>query len=388
VSDESLQELERTLRASPDDAAARQRVVTLLARAGRRREALAHVEQLPASRDLSNELWEGELAGLDRAFTLPGAHEVEDVALDPTGALLAWCSTRGGMRIVATASGATVLARPNARVQRLLTVPGKVFWHTDRIECLSPGEERPATRMAPIRGASLLDASPTGDRLLLQGTQQEGVYTWPNLETLLERPCRMEPPVVSWETQHLIVKGLRGAEVVAFPGGATSALEGRSSWQGALGGGLVARFRPGLVVSSLGRGWTTTLYELRGEVAIPYARPSLSGRFVRLVLGGEPVRFELDLETGAVLACPDRVERMALAQTSDDRPGKVLWHPRADLVFQTRRGGTFELRSTQGHVVKRLPQGAAPMAWTQDGRTLLVLRGAGEGRVWVELWRV
>src|SRR5581483_11327139 len=99
------------------------------------------------------------------------------------------------------------------------------------------------------------------------------------------------------------------------------------------------------VVHALLAGWTATLYELRGEVSIPYARPSLSGRFVRIVLGGAPCRFELDLATGAVLARPERVERLALAQTRDDRPGEVLWHPHADLVLQRRRGGPFELRT-------------------------------------------
>lgn len=392
MADESLLELERVLRAAPDDEQTRRRLVSLLARSGRRREALEHAELLPDARDATNGLWREELERLERTVAAPGAHEVTDVALDPNGDMVAWSSNREGFHVAAVKTGALVHSAAGQRQDRLLAVPGKVFCKDHvrgpitAIEWAQDGVR--VTRRNP-QGA-LLDVSPAGDLVLVEGNQTQGVYTWPALGAVIEQPSRLNAPVVDWETRRLLVNGLRGLEVFPFVGPAHATLEGRTTVSPVvLGGGLVARFRPGLVLHSLaGTGnWMATLYEQRGSVAIPYARPSLSGRFVRLVLGGVPVRFEVDLATGAVLSRPERVERLALSQTSEDRPGEVLWHPHADLVLQRRRGGHFELRTLEGETVMRLPQASFPHSWTRDGRGLLTLRGAGEGRSWLELWR-
>ncbi len=392
MADESLLELERVLRSAPDDAQTRHRLVSLLARSGRRREALEHAGPLHDSRDLTNEIWAEELERMEKTVAVPGAHEVTDVALDPDGEMLAWSSNREGFHVAAIRTGKVLHSASGARRDRLIAVPGKVFCKDEvrgPITCVEWSPQYADARVTRrTGGGNLLDVSPGGDLILGEGNQQHGVYTWPAFGAVIEHPSRLNPPVVDWDTRRLLVNGLRGLEVSPFLGPAPAPIEGRSTVQPVvLGSGLVARYRPGLVVHSLINGWTTTLYELKGEVAPPYARPSLSGRFVRLVLGGAPVRFSIDLQSGALLEKPERVERLALSQTADDRPGEVLWHPHADLVLQRRRGGTFELRTLAGMTIFRLPQASAPQAWTKDGRALLVLRAAGEGRAWLELWR-
>ncbi len=398
--DESLLALERALKDSPDDAATRLRLVSLLARSGRRREALSHAGLLQGSRDLVNDIWRDELAGWARGLTIPGAHEVSSVALDPQGALLAWSSPEEGLHVASVASGKIVHVARGVAVDRLLAVPGRIFadYRTgpgasnDLIRIgsveLAEGRARETRRAPPVGGGTLVDVSPGGDFIVIQGPQREGVYRWPGLEAIFEQETRLYWPVVEWHSRRYLVNGVRGLEVLSLEGSRLAPIPGRSSVQPiVLGQGLIARIMPGLVVHALALGWAAVLYELRGNVGGTPARPSLSGRFVRIVLGGTPVRFELDLATGAVVSRPDRVERLALAQTNQDGPGRVLWHPQADLVFQQRNAGIFELRDLDGATILRLPAGSAPVAWTGDGLALLVLRGAGEGKAWLELWR-
>ncbi len=392
MADESLLELERVLRAAPDDEAARRRLVALLARSGRRREALEHAARIPGGRDLANGLWREDLARLEKTVAVPGTHEVTQIAIEPTGKMLA-LSLRGELRIVEVGSDRVLHSASGRRDDLLVARREQVFVQDYARGGViasfewSAGELRSSRRS--VRDlATIHDVAPRGDLLLLQGSHHGGIYAWPSLDPIVERPSRLNPPVVDWETRRLLLDGMRGIEVLPFTGPALPVIPGRGERLVALGAGLVSRYEQGLVLRSLVHGWRVALYELKGVARPGLGKPSLSGSFVRIVLAGVPLRFELDLERGEVLSRPDRVERLALEPSDDDAPIRALWHPRADFVLQSRRGGPFELRSLEGETVLRLPPNCFPQAWTEDGRALLVLHAAGEeGRAWIELWR-
>jgi hypothetical protein len=395
VPDDSLLELERSLRANPDDASLRFRLASALARSGRRGEALAHVdvarapaEHFQETRRLADELWRSELLELDRAIAVPGAQNVTHVALDQQGSLVAW-SHQERLCVAGLETGAIVHENKRHVSDRIVAAQNGFFSHDRRkqrivrVEWLK-GNLVPSQRNEVPRGTRLIDASPAGDRLLLQGDRQEGVYRWPSLEPVFEQPSRAERPMVDWTAGLLVSPAYAEIHVVPLDGSDPFAIGGARGALTALGSGVFARKQTALALHGIRPAWTRELLS-----QAPEGEPSLSSdrRGLRLFLGGKPVRFDLDITTGEVLSAPEGVDRLSRVGTREDT--NILWHPHADLVLH-RKNGVFELRGLEGPSLRRLPGGASPQGWTADGRALLVLRSAGsagEGKAWIELWR-
>ena len=403
--DESLQELERALRTTPADGSLRFRLASALVRAGRRGDALVHLasatipDELRAdARRLSAQLWQDELAALERTLAVPGAHAVGEVALEPSGRLVAWAG-QSGLRIAETGSGREVFFDADHRCGRLFarrggfvsqSLPHAQDRDEDRIrtDVLSIDASGEVVRRR-VEDLRLLDVSPEGDRLLLHDTQHEGVFRWPSLEAVLVQPCHAVSPVVDWGAGFLLGEAFRRLTALPLDGSAGRSLGpgvGGSGALLALGQGVAARSAPALTLLGLERGWQLPLLKPRPHPPVPSL--ASDGRGVRLVLSGTPVRFEIDARAGTLLERPDRLEALErAAPTADDRSPGGLWHPHADLYLERKRGGFSELRGLDGSVVRKLPAGTWPCAWTEDGRQLLALRGAGEGKAWIELWR-
>lgn len=89
------------------------------------------------------------------------------------------------------------------------------------------------------------------------------------------------------------------------------------------------------------------------------------------------MRFDVDLHGGRLLGGPHKPARRFRADALDAGWGEQLgprWHPVLDVAtYQPRPGAEFQLRSTGGGVTS-LPAHLRPVAWSNGGRTLLVLR--------------
>lgn len=401
MADESLRELERTVAVSPDDPGARLRLASGLARAGRRREALSHLEHLGASGPLPLEaaslgsvLWREELAALEPRMAVPGAHQVDKVEVDPEGGVLAWSSGAGSLKVADLATG-EVLASEPCLVRDVIFVRGRRVFALDdmgarllEVDVRGPVPEKRALAVEPF--VRLLDVSPTGDRVLVQDRDVDGVYEWPTLAPVVRRRCGSVNAIVDWSAGLFVAVELGGRSVEVCPiahgnaPGVSLPLSGRVGQLASLGHGLAAQ-SPGLTLHSLTARWRLPLVTANVELPAPSLAPD--GRGVRVVLGGTPVRFDVDLETGQLVRAPEGVERLARAAQRHD--GQTFWHPRADVCAVMRAGSAFfELRATDGSVALGLPANTAPERWTSGGRQLLTLRGAGSlGQVWLELWR-
>lgn len=393
MADLPLQELERSLRAAPEDAALRLRLAAALGRSGRRGEALGHLgldrfpdEAFAEGRRLANELWQGELRSLERALAVPGTHDVSEIRMDPAGELVAWRTGARRLRIADLRKGEVLRVEVADLVGGLHVIRGRVFWDREgELASVAPGED--PVRVAPGGRVRLLDVAPSGDRVLVQDERREGVYEWPSMRPLVERPCRMFPPAVDWESGSVFVQG-HGArvDVVALDGRPLGALElGGRGVPAPLGRGVVAQLSPSLALHGVRGRWSLPLVEVKRGGRSGHARPSLSsdGRGVRLLLADVPVRFEVDLERGVLREPPGHAKHLERSSTRSDG----IWHPHADVVAQWR-SPFWQLCELGGAPILHLPANAYPVAWTADGRGLLVNRYAGgENRVFVELWR-
>jgi hypothetical protein len=111
--------------------------------------------------------------------------------------------------------------------------------------------------------------------------------------------------------------------------------------------------------------------------------PSLAAdrRVARIVLGGKPRRFELDLEAGEVVSAPPNAQKLARSNAETGH-----WHPHADAVWRYRKDRRMEL-VTPSEKLLVLPLGVWPLAWTPDGHGLVCVSHKDESERQLELWR-
>lgn len=404
MADDSLRELERTVAHSPDDPGARLRLVAALARAGRRAEGLGHLATLaalgplpPEARSLEAVLWRQEVQALEPRMAVQGAHQVDAIEVDPDGATLAWSSGAGSLKVADLATGEV------RRTEPCLVRMGKLFVRGQRVFAIDDlgarllevdlrGGGVPAVRSVPVdHHHRLLDVSPDGERVLLQDEEVDGVYEWPALAPVVRRRCGSLDSIVDWGEGLLVAPDLggRSVEIARIVHGNAPgehlALAGRRGKLVPLGRGLAAQTFPGLTLHGLRARWSLPL--VTANVSLPATSVVADARGLRVVLGGTPVRFDVDLEAGRLLARPDGLDRLLRESARNDE--SALWHPHADLAVVRRGSAFFEVRSTDGSLARSLPANTSPQRWTDRGRALVTMRSAGGalGQSWIEVWR-
>lgn len=408
--DGTLRELEHALALSPRNDELRIRLASALARAGRRRDALATLalaaigaEHFAAARLLADQLWLPALSKLEPALVLREAamYEVSHT-LDLSGRLAAWRSWnhRPGLEVTDLETGATLFA--DAALADPWPVPvTNGFFLLDKerrlIRRLSLHEGRiEETSVDAAPDVDGLAASPSGELVALteghrrlqhwhweddeprpQATQT--IARWPGLEPVLAVPGYDNQ--FDWESRVAVGFGTR---VTPFDGSAPWTIEsGTRDRLEPLGGGL------------LGNGFTLTVVGVRGGPLVQLvpgrsARGSTSsldgflalssdGRGLRVVTNGHAVRFEL--EAGQVVrASRDPSELEKAPGTTVSGP----WHPHADVL--ACRGPVPSVRSLDA-ALATLPLDASPVAWVLDGEGLLLARTT-VSRLRFEVWRL
>jgi hypothetical protein len=409
MSDAALRDLERAFALAPGDRALGVQLARGLARAGRRSEAFSLLE--PAT--IPAELWAAELERLEPVTVVPapGVHAWR-VALDLDQELLVWAAMDGSVHAASATTGRALApiqgVRPvSVNESALRPARGRVFVWPDRwgpsLSCIE-GDGAVVTadlaRTRVVRGGatgSTLGVEPTGGRVHLATDAGNAILRWPTLEPLLERDAESVNPIVDWTTGHLVEPTVNRSKALET-GLRVHPLDGSPSWQIPGPRPEVARFdlaRPGVALVWGGfclrlvgfvERWTIPLItwtaaERRGRPT-PHASLASDGRGVRLSLGGEVIRLEVDLAERRVVAAPPD-----LAQRSHVTSGYTGhgWHPHADVAHFGVDAGT-ELRDLAGRVLLRVPKNLS-CNWTPDGRGLVVVPDIeGEpGRI--EIWR-
>jgi hypothetical protein len=152
----------------------------------------------------------------------------------------------------------------------------------------------------------------------------------------------------------------------------------------AIGGGLLVPRWGGLTLVSIPHGWRREfLPALCKEFDDDYSLDA-SGTRVRFCLGGKPRVLGFGPATGQPLGSASPLSRRA-------RKTGALFHPSLDVAVYSKSGAqpSVDLRlAAEGQpIVARLGLGAEPLAWTSDGRTLLLVRKKGGSRA-LEAWSI
>lgn len=397
MSHETLRELERALTESPTDGGARLRLAQALARAGRRREALDRLDLalvrdswFGAAKTLSDELWQEQLARLERVHEFPTIRPFE-ARLDGTGEWLGWTDASGAVRVGSLASGRVVFEGRGwiSCVARNRFFGGNGASESTLLECESGGvRSRTLDWKEPKH---LLACSPEGARVAAQTTRDGapvvGIYETASLEPLFEETSGVSlSSDVDWEHEILELRGAATTELRRFDGEVLETHPVPGVATRLLGRGLVSevRQRQGVRLRSLVRGWRLPLGE-PGTGRIELAR---DGRGVRFLTSKGPRRVDVDLDTGALLS------------DGGETPGKPeadgfsAFHPSTDALFVTtsKLSDPLVLRTFDGRELLRLPTAPRPLVkgcWTADGHGLVVLDlGSGRtGEARFEVWR-
>lgn len=398
MSDADLRELERALAAAPGDGEARLRLAQGLARAGQRGEALDRLDLalagptwFGASKGLADDLWAEELSRFEPSkVAFPTAHPYRaGMALDATGEWLAWTDPTGALRVGSLVTGELV---SEGHGWLLCTARARFFAHTRDggfavLECSASGV---SSRELPFpEPAELLAASPDGARVAAHFARTNetecGIFDAATLAPhFVERGASLSGDV-DWDEEILELRGRDYVELRRFSGERLERHPTPGRNLHLLGRGLAVEAGRYLSLRNLVRGWRTVV----GSTGSSGLSLSADGRGVRVIEDGKPLRVDIDLATGALLAAPPGY----LAGASvGAKPELHLWHPRTDALFERRRPGRgFEhhLRSVDGRELVHLPVGHEPIAWTPDGHGLVVAVW-GEGRTGearFELWR-
>jgi hypothetical protein len=110
-----------------------------------------------------------------------------------------------------------------------------------------------------------------------------------------------------------------------------------------------------------------------------------AGRTVKILLGGRPRRFTVDLDTPQVLEAPADAPHLVRSTVRPRFP--PVWHPSDDLVALGDRRGRSLVMTTTGEPVCRLPDGSRPLTWFPGDRSLAVAAGLPHA-TFLERWRL
>lgn len=327
-------------------------------------------EVFPAARELAANTWGQLLSRLERVGSCPGGRDGEVSSFDPALRVVAWFSPRDpGLRAHDLATGRLVFESRALPCLGVEIRSDRLFAGADgRLVAidLATGAAEERTVEGLLR---LLEASPEGERVLLDEGTAARVRRWPGLETLREVPIdgAASVGITDWPSGWLAVRSFDRGRFEAWPlqgGSPPRVLEAPDLRAHLCGRGLALQTRGGpTTVHSLARGWALPL---RGA---SHVSPSPDGRALRVVRERRPLRLETDLETGTL-----RSEWPA------HPPGDVggrhpewaePWHPHADLVLLEGDPDRFALRDLAGEAVATF-RGATPVAWSEGGHRLVL----------------
>jgi hypothetical protein len=398
VADESIRSLERALAAEPSSGVARVQLARALVRAGRGREALARLDlatidegSFTAARALADDLWRDELSGLVRAAVIPagrGPHHGESAVVVTPSGLVGWYSDwamGGGFAVADLATARVIHSEPRHRSLRQIATRDRVFSDEAPIEggARIVSVDRSGAHVVDLPpGGRFYDVDPAGERVLVLHDDALRIHEWPSFRVLHERP--RAGALIDWEESVLLVNDAKDERwFVPLGGGEPAPIPSERADY------LFHRLARG-VFAATGRG--LRLYTWPGRHVIkllPAApesvpQPSLAAdrRIVRIVLGGKPRRFEVDLERGEVVSTPPNVEKLARSNAETGH-----WHPHTDAVWRYRKDRLEELATPEHRRVLILPAGVWPRAWSPDGHTLVCVSTLDSGERNVEIWR-
>jgi hypothetical protein len=249
------------------------------------------------------------------------------------------------------------------------------------------GDRVKILRQAAPGGADLqlVGAGPTGDRLVIFHHGQTELWRWPELDLL--DTWRWYAPGVDWaagcvwgtlDDRELSLSALDRSWARSIPGrpfvGQVRSAGGgvlRASYRGA------RLFRP--------RGPSLSVLPPTSRV-LWHISVSGGGRVVRVVLGGKPRRFVVDLDAPRVLEAP--ADAQILARSRYHLPAAPVWHPdpALDAVALVRRWPRTAVWHAGGFLC-RLPDGSTPHAWLAGGTALLTSRREHDATL-LELWGI
>lgn len=147
----------------------------------------------------------------------------------------------------------------------------------------------------------------------------------------------------------------------------------------AMGQGIAQSGIGGLTLYSLLSNWQLTIAP-PGEGGYVPSGLTKDGRGICIVLGERPRRFDIDFAAGRLLSEP--------AFDLHPRDDEAWWHPELDAVL-FKRSGRLLLSTLDGRRLCRLPIGARPECWFDQGCALLVTYpSADPDRLQMEVWRV
>lgn len=385
MGDETIAELERALRAAPDDTEARLRLATALARAGRGGEGLDALplaaiprDAYPRAKQLSERLWRDEVAALERAAWIEAPGVFGHLAWTKDAPLVAWqnptetviANRETGQRLEVV-RGAT---RAVASRRAIFVQPGR---HSPVYAYELDASGRLGVVSQLLDREELLDVSPAGDRITVvplversfgerweMRLESASVLTWPGLERIAAHGCPRWTFSVDWERRVLTIPGY-GLEV-AFDGGV--ALERVPNAGFSVGHGLLVDARRGMKVHHLP---TSASWELvKGRTRAGAFSLARDGRRLRFVYGPKAYCFEI---------VPPRKAR----KTHETVGGSgVAFHPDADLIATGGMVADFD-----GRMVVDLGADATALDWSPDGRALAVKRSTEGRAVELEIWR-
>lgn len=366
-----------------------------LVRAGEKERALATLDlaRLPAeffreARPLSDELWSERLSRLERVSVIPAGHgpAPAEGALAITGdGLVGWRDDplRGGSFFVAELATGKVLAHAggSARAAAVLAARDAIFvdWSTPNGHFVSR-IARDGTKEVNLRALRVTDVDPAGTRLLVRNGGKNEILAWPTLDRVADMGG--EWIVMDWENRIGLAPVPDGILVVHEDGEEETldAPHGGRSFFHLLAPGVYAWTGPSLVLQAWPR---MTPIQLLGEGRDELPPPSIASdrRVARILLGGKPRRFEVDLEAGEVVSAPPGAQKLARSNAETGH-----WHPHADAVWRYKKDRHTELVTPEEKLLV-LPLGVWPLAWTPDGLGLVCVSHESESERRLELWR-
>lgn len=390
MADESLRSLERALAAAPSSGALRLQLARALVRAGRAREALdrLELETIEAAffddgRALADGLWRDELARLERRTVIPvgegAGPDASDSALVVTAdGLAGWRADlqRGGSFAIVDLERGTLLhesAPPHLATAIHASAEAIFLEETSHLGRALVAFSRSGLERAPCEGR-LVSVAPDGRRIAEWDGERLRVREWPSMHVLVE--AKGHEPLLDWEEGVFFLKAGATRRAVPFEG---EPRDLDQAFTGRLGRGVYAETGSALVLHA----WPALApIRILDPGVDPVPSPSLASdrRVLRIVLGGKPRRFEVDLERGVVVRAPADKERLARVNAETGR-----WHPHADAVFRYRKDRLMELVTPEERLVV-LPPGTWPRAWTPDGHALVTV-SSEKGLRRLEVWQ-
>jgi hypothetical protein len=121
---------------------------------------------------------------------------------------------------------------------------------------------------------------------------------------------------------------------------------------------------------------------------LEHVRVTDMGRTVRVLLGGRPRRFTIDLDRHVVLHAPPDALRLAGASRRKQVTQDLAWHPTRDRIALVRRWPRCAVYACDGEFLWPLPKYTRPRAWLTVPDALVAVREDDEDTAMLELWSV